>query len=119
MSRSVLYTSCSRLSCASAESPTVHLCIEDPELLATIVCPAGETPYQPTTLEATLTKTWKDGSRCGSGMWRYLFQYDENDLADPTTPLTADDIEGVICAGCLTTLIQDLINRTLCAKGLL
>jgi hypothetical protein len=119
LAKSVLYTSCSRIACASSESPTVYLCIDDPTILATIVCPAGTTPYQPTTIDAILTKTWKDGSRCGTGMWRYLFQYDENDLADPTGVLTAEDITGVFCAGCLTDWIEDAINRRLCALGLL
>ena len=98
MTKSVLWSSCFRLSCSGQQTPSVILCLKDSALLA-----AQECPYPYTTLEATLTKNWKDcAQNCAQPTYRYLFSYDESLLADPTTPLTTDDISGVFCEGCLT-----------------
>lgn len=115
MTKSVVWISCSRLSCASAQSPDVVLCVTDPALLAPITCSPED--YTPATIDAVLTKVWKDVSPCGEVSWRYILNYDENDLADPTVALTTAQVDGVFCQGCLTTYIQDQVRRILCEES--
>lgn len=113
MTKAVTWSSCSRLACASAQSPDVVLCVTDPTLLAPITC-EDETTYQPTTLDAVLTKVYKDTNACGTGTFRYIFSYDEAQLLDPTVALTSAQIDGAFCKGCLTTWVEDTIRRILC-----
>lgn len=111
--QSVLWTTCQRLSCSGATSPTVVLCLADTGIVIDPFCPDSETretfPY--TTIEATLVKSWRDGS-CGCNpQFRYLFQYDEADLVDPDTLLVTADITGVFCKGCLTTWVEEKVGN--------
>ncbi len=107
MTKSVLWSSCSRLSCSSAETPDIVLCLIDTSLLANSDCVRS-------TLDAVLTKNWKDCNPCGTVTYRYLFSYDENLLADPTTALTTSDIVSAFCKGCLTDWVEDELR---CASG--
>jgi hypothetical protein len=117
VTKAVVWSSCSRLSCASAQSPDVVICVTDSALLAPYSC--GSETFVPSTLDGVLAKVWKDGSVCGTGLWRYLLNYDETLLADPTTPLTAAQISSVFCKGCLTTWVEDAITKALCDNGLI
>jgi hypothetical protein len=101
MSKTVVYSSCSRISCAGAESPQVVLCLSDDTLLS-----SGRS-----TIEGTLTKVYKSTECCDSPVWRYVVSYDESLLTDPSVLLTATDIEGIFCKGCLTTWVVDEIDR--------
>lgn len=92
------------------------MCIGTEGLLAPVTC-NDESTYVPTTIEGTLTKVWKDSGPCGTGVYRYLIAYDENDLADPTSALTVADIDGVFCKGCLTTWVEDKIQCVAGAQG--
>lgn len=116
MTKAVTWSSCSRLACASAQSPDIVICVTDPELLAPIIC-EDETTYQPTTLDGVLTKVYRDSGPCGTGVFRYVLSYDQAQLLDPTTALSADQVDGVFCKGCLTTWVDDEINRALCSHG--
>lgn len=108
MTKSVVWNSCGRLACASAQSPDVVLCLT-PGLIAPISC-ADDTEYSPSTIDAVLQKVWKDGSACGSGNFRYLFTYDESLLTDPTTTLTTAQVLGAFCKGCMTDWIEDKLS---------
>jgi hypothetical protein len=99
MSKTVVYSSCSRISCAGAETPAVVLCLNDSELLLSGL----------NTIEGTLTKVYKSTECCDSVMWRYIVSYDETLLADPSVLLAASDIDGIFCKGCLTTWVDDQI----------
>jgi len=109
--KSVLWSSCSKLSCASSSSPSVILCLSDTGLVQSPACP-DETPesFAFTTIEATLTKFWRDNNGSCNASYRYLFQYDENDLVDPETPLTTAQIVGAFCKGCFTTWIEEAVG---------
>lgn len=114
MTKKVVWTSSSRLACANVTpAPTVVICVTDSSLLAPITC-LDASEYTPTTLEATLTKSWKTTNTCNVTSWTYVFSYDEALLADPTTALTSDQVDGVFCKGCLTTWVEDEIRRILC-----
>lgn len=115
MTKKVVWTSCSRLACASVTpAPDVVICVTDSALLAAITCDDLST-YQPTTLAATLTKSWKAVDGCGAGYWSYTLAYDEAELADPTTALTSAQVDSVFCKGCITTWVEDEIRRIICA----
>lgn len=110
--RSVLWTTCQRLSCSNAETPTVVICLNDTGVILSPDCLNG-TPesFEYTTIEATLTKSWRDGSVGCNPLYRYLFQYDETNLVDPTTLLVTADIAGVFCKGCFTTWIEEKVGN--------
>ncbi len=97
MSKTVVYTSCSRISCASSELPEVILCLDSDTLLT-----SGRS-----TLAGVLSKTYKLNEGCDRPYWRYVITYDETLLVDPTVALTADNIEGIFCQGCLTVWVED------------
>lgn len=115
MTKKVVWTNCTRLACASVTpAPDVVICVTDPTLLAEVTC-EDLTTYQPTTLDATLTKSWKSVDACGATSWTYVLSYDEALLTDPTIALTSAQVDGVFCKGCLTTWVEDTIRRILCA----
>lgn len=91
--QTVQYTSSQLLSCAPCEGE-VYLCVD-----ALLV--AANMPFINASV-ASVTNSW---SSCGTAQYIYGFTYDENELADPNTPLTASDIEGITCKGCLTDII--------------
>lgn len=88
------------------------MCLEDEGLLANLVCvdSDGVSTYDFTTLEGTLKKSYKNCTSCNGTTWTYVIQYDEDLLAAPGTPLTAADISGVFCEGCLTTWVKDQVG---------
>lgn len=114
MTKKVVWTSCSRLACScTTPAPAVIICLTDSALLAPVLCPDSEAgmPYAFTTLEATLTKSWKSQTICEKTYWSYSFAYDETLLADPATALTAEQIAGAFCEGCLTTWAKEQIGN--------
>jgi hypothetical protein len=100
VSKSVVFTTTSRIACAGQSNPTVILCLGDADLLA-----SGRT-----TLEGTLTNVYRTGNDCSCPSWRYVVSYDESLLTTPATALTADDVTGIFCKSCLTTWVDDEIN---------
>lgn len=114
MTKTVVYTSPIRLSCISVTpAPDVILCLTDSSLLAPVICPDSESevPYDFTTLEAKLNKSWKNGDNCGAITYSYVFAYDETLLAVPGTALVASQISGVFCEGCLTDWVQEEVGN--------
>lgn len=110
--KSVLWSTCQRLSCSNSPSPTVIICLTDTGIVKPPNC-IDDTPetVEPTTIEATLTKSWRDGLSGCNPVYRYLFQYDETNLIDPVTPLTTAEISGVFCKGCLTSWIEEEVGN--------
>jgi hypothetical protein len=113
VTKKVVWTSCTRLACACATPPPpVILCLTSSDLLAPIACPNPDVAmsYAFTTLAATLTKSWKSSDACQNPSWSYVFEYDETLLATPTVALTAAQISGAFCEGCITTWVRDEVG---------
>lgn len=112
----VKYSNCSRLSCAGCSVADVILCVpeakvEEPD------CPTGMTSgnADKETVErgyvyATLIDFYRIKDSCGNYRYHYTFQYDDAQLI-PDTLLTATDISGVVCEGCLTDWVKDLVGN--------
>lgn len=111
--KTVVYTSSSRLSCWSLTNPGVILCLSDSSLIAPQEClgGGGDVPFDFTTIEATLTRSYKSGGCCNNPSYTYVFSYDDAQLADPETALLASQIVGVFCEGCLTTWIEEKVGN--------
>lgn len=97
MSKSVVFSTTGRISCAGQSNPTVILCLSDDTLLA-----SGRS-----TIEGTLTNAYRTGNDCSCPTWRYVVSYDESLLTDPAVALTADEVTGIFCKGCMTNWIED------------
>lgn len=97
MTQSVVFSTCSRISCAGQSSPEVVICLDSDELLT-----SGRS-----SLDGVLTRVYKDNNCCETVAWRYVIAYDETLLVDPDTLLVAADINGIFCKGCLTTWVED------------
>lgn len=109
--KTVVYTTNTRLSCSCASSPDVILCLAASGLLAPTECPdSSDVPFDFTTIAATISQAYKSVDSCGNALWHYSFSYDETLLNDPSTPLTAADISGVFCEGCLTDWVKELVG---------
>lgn len=107
----VIWSSCQRLSCASAQTPIVVLCLTSENLVAPLICAnATDAGFAFTTIEGTLVKTWRDDTPCGNGSFRYLIKYDSTDLANPNVPLTPAQISGVFCKGCITQWVENKVG---------
>lgn len=102
--RSVVWCSFTKLSCAWETSNTVVLCLHSDALVAQpdTFCENGLT-----TIEGTISQVWADGGTCQSSLYHYAVSYDSALLADPTTPLTTADIISIFCKGCLTDWIEE------------
>jgi hypothetical protein len=100
VSKSVVFTSCSRIACAGQSNPTVILCLSDASLLV-----SGRT-----TFEGVLTNVYRSGNDCNTPSWRYVVSYDEALLTTPTIALTAEDVTGIFCKSCLTTWVEDEVS---------
>ncbi len=107
MSKSVVFSMCSRLACASATSPAVVLCLNSDALLT-----SGRT-----TIDGVLTKVYRVQDTCGGcgTLWRYVISYDNTLLVDPTSALTSDEVTGIFCKGCLTTWVSEEIAAAIAA----
>jgi hypothetical protein len=101
VSKLVVFTTTSRISCAGQSNPAVILCLDDS---AAINTDCGRT-----TIDGVLTSVYKTGNDCECPTWRYVVSYDENLLIDPTVALTAAEVTGIFCKGCLTTWVEDEI----------
>ena len=110
MSQIVEYNTRNKLSCSSCIPSTVILCV-DSSLVAPHACGGDESaedqPFAYGYIEATLTKTCKFGDGCTGTIWRYTFQYETTEVLSGVT-LTADNIEGVFCKGCMATWMEQL-----------
>lgn len=69
-------------------------------------------PCVRSTIDATIEKDWHE-AHCG-GHYRYLLAYNEQQLADPATPLTPAQVVGVFCKSCFTTWVE---NEVACSGG--
>lgn len=92
--QTVQYTAYQLLSCAKCNGDVI-ICVDDS-------LTADSMPF----IEGTVASVSEGWSSCGAAQYTYGFTYDENDLADPLTPLVTSDINGVFCKGCLTTYIE-------------
>lgn len=106
MSKSVVFSSCSRIACASQASPDVVLCLTDDTLLL-----SGRT-----TIDGVLTNVYKDNGACNTFQWRYVVSYDNTLLVDPLVALSSADITGIFCKGCLTSWVMDVVANLVPAE---
>lgn len=62
-------------------------------------------------LEGTL-KGITHSSKCGATcIYQYTIEYDDEDLADPSTPLTSAEVSGFFCENCFTTWIEEIVAQ--------
>lgn len=94
--QNVIYNTITKLICSCVEDAEVILCISPSTLVATGL----------PTIEATLIGSSELCGASGERLYQYVFNYDETLLTDPTVPLYALNISGVVCRGCLTTYID-------------
>lgn len=100
---SLYYNSTSRLSCDCVLPAQVILCVPE-----AIIAPREATPnFDYRTIEASITARSVINDCCGSTFNRYTISYDDTQLVDQI-PLRADQIQGIVCRGCLTTWVEDV-----------
>jgi len=111
--RSVTYCSGNRLSCTGCLPANVILCLDSDELLAPITCPETDvdTPFLFNIIEASLISFSKSSGSCSTSIYKYIFEYDDVLLLDPSQPLTSADIIGVFCKGCITNWVEQKIGN--------
>lgn len=103
---SLYYNSTSRLSCDCVLPAQVILCVPE-----AIIAPREDTPEYPyRTIEASITARSFLSDCCGSSYNQYTISYDDTQLVDQI-PLRADQIQGVVCRGCLTTWVEDVAGN--------
>lgn len=106
--RSVKWTSSICLPCIGCPNAEVVLCVT-PEKIAKRACPE-QVDYQSFNygaIDAFLSNTCP--SRCGDRR-TYTFIYDLSQLAFEEV-LTAADIEGAFCKGCISQWVEDLVGN--------
>jgi hypothetical protein len=101
MLQTIAYITKLRLSCADCDLPAdIVICII-PGLAA-----AGPTIEF---INAQLVSYTKNRNSCGTMFYRYVFEYDDEQLLIPEAGITEENITGVICKGCLTKWLESLI----------
>lgn len=96
--KSVIYKSTDVLSCYC--DTQVIICI-DPSLTAT------GAPF----IEGTLnTTTASPACVCDGQSYNYYLEFNEDQLADPTSTLYSSQINGIVCRGCETSYIDYVAN---------
>lgn len=114
----VTWLSSAKLSCGGCNTSEVILCIKNPTLVAKRVCPTSDLldpdslkdSYQRSTIPAMLLTSAGFKDECGSIFYKYQFQYDDCFLV-VNAKLSAGDIDGVLCTGCLTRWITDMVGN--------
>lgn len=93
--RNVTYRSSVQISCACVDDSDVIICL-DPTFTI------DGAPF----IEGVLTTTVKGSDTCGNVLYSYYLEYDDVDLADPSSLIIASDIDSIICKDCLTDYID-------------
>lgn len=62
-------------------------------------------------IKGTLVATVPFCDPVGRRTYKYTVQYESTDLKNPATPLACPDIKGILCKGCLTDFIEDLVSQ--------
>ena len=100
---SLYYNSTSRLACDCVLPAQVLLCLP-----VAIIAPREDTPaFEYHTIEASITARSVINDCCGSTYNKYTISYDDTQLIDQI-PLRSDQIQGIVCRGCLTTWVEDV-----------
>jgi len=107
---SVQYTSEERLSCSCNTPAEVILCVNPAKVRPLDCTPGtGTTTFEFHTIPATLM-TAVVSATCPTTSYLYTFAYSDEDVVIGETILS-EDIEGVVCKGCVTTYIEDLAGN--------
>lgn len=105
--REVQYSSYQRISCAGCIPANVILCVPAEAIDQSAYEDAGLTK---TTIEAQLTDLEVVKATCSTGKkYKYTFEYDDSLLIDGRI-LACQDIQGVVCRGCLTKYIDEQVG---------
>lgn len=107
----VKYCSNVRVSCAQAETPDVIICLQSADLIVQ-PDPACDLPI--TTIDAQICQAYTLSDGCQNPIWNYTFQYNDEQLTNPSTPLASSDITGFFCKNCETDWIEQQIS---CSSG--
>lgn len=112
--RTLEWTSYNRLSCSGCLPADIIVCLKDLTKIAAKACPlegaspevAEETNFEWHHILGQLVTVTTIKNKCGGSYYRYIIAYDDAQLVSGAN-LTATDIEGVVCKGCLTTYVED------------
>lgn len=100
---SLYYNSASRLACDCVLPAQVLLCVP-----VAIIAPREATPnFEYHTIEASITARSVINDCCGGTYNKYTISYDDTQLVGQI-PLRADQIQGIVCRGCLTNWVEDV-----------
>lgn len=107
--QSVEYVSCSRICCGTLPADII-ICLPS-DLVLSPNCPDTETPepYERGYIVGELFAERCCGSKCSS-KFTYTIKFDDSQLV-PGTTLSGDEITGIICHGCLTEWVTDLVGN--------
>lgn len=112
------YCAKSRLACAGCPPAQVILCINPPSLVASkdVCCgvPSGVTPFNYSTIEATVTSVTETYGSCGKE-WIYSIEYDDSQVIEGRI-IHGTNVKGIFCEGCFTTWIRELVGNEVCVQ---
>jgi len=108
----VVWRSTTLLSCADCLPANVILCVGNGKAASGECSPdaVGQETVQRTTVPATITIFKRYRNSCGKAYYLYTFEYALADV-QPDTFLDCDDIQGVVCDGCLTNYVRDVAGN--------
>lgn len=106
----LVYQSEARLACGNCLPATVILCISS-QIVANQLCSDDtDQPFTYTFIEASVVSQTKVPGSCGSSIWKYTICYDEDQIIEGQT-LSASDITGIFCKGCLAQWVEDKVGN--------
>ena len=107
--KTLIWTSSTRLSCVGCLPADIVICVPN----TFIAHP--DTTYQAGFINATLVTALVKKNNCGQTFYQYAANYDDAQVVIGAN-LTATDILGTFCKGCMTSWVEDLI--ALSSEGL-
>ncbi len=108
--RIVEWSSGDKLACSACLPADVYLCVRSglvPPLI--LLFTTHSKPMH--TIDASVTAVTKNNCNCETP-YTYTIEYDADQLVG-SVELISSDISGVVCKGCLTSVIEDTIFRVL------